>query len=157
VGWPTASCCTRCCSGTTWVSAQVSNETLLGLQANVFWDGVFHLVVTALVVVGVLMLWRAWERPQHSTGNTSVLLGLVLLGWGAFHAVDQVVFHEILNLHDTSDDAANPGLYNWGFFAVGLLLAGAGWVLWRRKGRLGAAQLDTRRSRSSRDDARRRR
>jgi uncharacterized membrane protein len=75
------------------------------------------------------------------------------MGWGAFHAVDQVVFHEILNLHDIRDDAANPGLYNWRFFAVGLLLAGAWWVLWRRKGRLGAAQLNTRRSRSSRDDA----
>lgn len=35
------------------VSTQVSNETLGGLQANLFWDGVFHLSTTVLLVAGV--------------------------------------------------------------------------------------------------------
>ena len=123
------------------VSTQVTNETLGGLQTNLFWDGVFHLSTTVLVVIGVLLLWRACEGRDHVTGNLSARVGLVLVGWGAFHVVDQMLFHELLNLHNIREDAASVALYNWGFFAVGLVLAAVGWVLWKAKGTLGASSL----------------
>ena len=118
------------------VSAQVANETLGGLRTNVFWDGVFHLSVTALLIVGVALLWSAWTQNRHATGNGSALIGLTLIGWGAFHVVDQLLFHEALNLHDIRQDTAYTALYNWGYFALGLVLTALGWALWRTRGRV---------------------
>ena len=118
------------------VSEQVTNETLDGLRRNVFWDGVFHLSVTALLVIGVALLWSAWANTRHATGNGSALTGLVLIGWGAFHAVDQLLFHVALNLHDIRQDTANTALYNWGYFGLGLVIAALGWTLWRMRGRV---------------------
>lgn len=123
------------------VSDQVTNETLTGLRTNLFWDGVFHLSATALLVIGLLLLWRAWESRDHATGNLSAFVGLTLVGWGMFHVVDQLVFHELLNLHNIRQDAVNVGLYNWGFFAMGLVIAALGWALWKSKGALGVSSL----------------
>lgn len=117
-------------------SSQVSNQTLDGLRTNLFWDGVFHFATAVVLLVGLLLLQRAWDSPAHATGNVSALAGLTLVGWGAFHVVDQLLFHELLGLHDIREDAASTALYNWGFFGVGLVLAAAGWTLWRTRGRL---------------------
>lgn len=113
------------------VSRRVANDTLAGLQANVFWDGVFHLSTTVLLVTGIVILWRAAADPGRTIGGVRSLAGVALIGWGAFHAVDQLVFHELLHLHDIRDAAAKPGIYNWGFFVIGLVLAGAGAALAR--------------------------
>jgi hypothetical protein len=43
----------------------------------------------------------------------------------------------VLNLHDIREDTADTALYNWGFFAVGLVLMALGWSLWRARGRVG--------------------
>lgn len=114
------------------VSRRIGNDTLAGLRTNVFWDGVFHLSATALLVTGVLLLWRAAAGPARPAGAVRAIAGLALIGWGAFHMVDHVLFHVLLRLHDIRDDAANPGIYNWGFFVLGLVLAGAGAALARR-------------------------
>lgn len=119
------------------VSDRVTNQTLAGLQANVFWDGVFHLTTTVLLVVGVLLLGPAWHSREHAPGNFSALAGLTLIGWGAFHVVDQLVFHELLDLHNIREGVTNSALYNWGFFAIGLVLAASGAAFWRSRGAVG--------------------
>lgn len=119
------------------VTARVPADSLEGLQTNLFWDGVFHLSTTIVLVVAVLLLWRGWERKGRATGNLAALAGLALIGWGGFHVVDQLVFHELLDLHHIRQDAANAALYNWGYFAVGLVLAAMGWWLLHTKGRIG--------------------
>jgi uncharacterized membrane protein len=113
-------------------SARVPTDTLAGLETNVFWDGVFHLSTTVVLLVGFVLLWRSRTAADRRTGSNTALLGLLLVGWGAFHAVDQLVFHELLGLHDIRQDATNPALYNWGFFAAGVVLAVVGAALYRR-------------------------
>ncbi|GGI08655.1 DUF2243 domain-containing protein [Egicoccus halophilus] len=119
------------------VSSRVPRESQAALEQNLFWDGVFHLATTIVLVVGVLLLHRGWERQDRATGNLAALAGLSLLGWGAFHAVDQLVFHLLLDVHDIRQGVANPGVYNWGFFAIGGVLAAAGCLLLRTRGRIG--------------------
>lgn len=111
------------------VSDVEPRTTVQGLERNVCWDGAFHAVAAALAALGVGLTWRGGpvQRPLRS------VLGLVLVGWGAFHVVDQVLFHLLLGLHDIRDAAEHPGLYNWGFFAAGLGLAAVGAVLERRR------------------------
>jgi uncharacterized membrane protein len=122
------------------VTSRVPRDSQAALETNLFWDGVFHLSTTIVLVVGVVLLWRGWERQDRATGNLAALAGLTLLGWGAFHGVDQLVFHELLGLHDIREGVENPGLYNWGFFAIGLVLAGLGWWILRTWGRIGPAR-----------------
>lgn len=119
------------------VSAWVPRDSQGALETNLFWDGVFHLSTTVVLVVGVVLLWRGWERRGRSTGNLSALGGLTLIGWGAFHVVDQLVFHELLNVHNIREDVDNTALYNWGFLVIGLVLAAIGWWWLRAKGRIG--------------------
>jgi hypothetical protein len=53
--------------------------------------------------------------PSSTTGgNLAALGGLTLFGWGAFHVVDQLGFHEALNVHNIREGVANTGLHNRG-------------------------------------------
>lgn len=115
------------------VSRVETNETLDGLRTNLFWDGVFHASTAVLVAVGLAVLWVAGAAQGRVAEPVRTLVGWVLVGWGAFHVVDQLLFHLVLGLHDIREDVANPGLYNWGFFAVGLVLAAVGVLLLRSR------------------------
>jgi uncharacterized membrane protein len=64
------------------VSVRVPRDSQAALETNLFWDGVFHLSTTILLVVGVVLLWLGWERRDRDTGNLAALAGLALLGWG---------------------------------------------------------------------------
>jgi uncharacterized membrane protein len=121
------------------VSTPIPPESLAALETNVFWDGLFHLSTTVLLVIGVVLLWRGWELRGRTTGNLSALAGLALIGWGSFHVVDHLVFHLLLELHDIRDAAVNVALYNWGFFTIGVALAALGWLLFRKRGRIGVS------------------
>lgn len=107
------------------------NHTLEGLQRNLFWDGVFHATTAALTAFGLLLLWH----PRGTTGPLvrpmRSLIGLVLLGWGAFHVVDELAFHLLLGVHNIREGVDEPGLYNWSFFAIGIVIAAVGWLLLR--------------------------
>ena len=41
------------------IRERIPSDDVAGVQANVLWDGVFHLAVTAVVVAGVAMVWRS--------------------------------------------------------------------------------------------------
>jgi uncharacterized membrane protein len=118
------------------ISEQLPRDSQAALEQNLFWDGVFHLSTTLILVLGFLLIWHGWERQERVTGNLAALGGLTLIGWGGFHVVDQLVFHELLNLHNIHEDAQNVALYNWGFLAIGLVLAAGGWLLLRTRGRV---------------------
>ncbi|MCU1692763.1 MAG: hypothetical protein JWM64_1854 [Frankiales bacterium] len=88
-------------------------------------DGLFHAAAWA-VVVGALV-W-AWRRPSLRSGREVV--GAVLVGWGAFHVVDQLLFHLLLQAHHIRP-GAHTQLYDWGYTALGVLMALAGSTLVR--------------------------
>jgi uncharacterized membrane protein len=108
------------------ISDVETNETLEGLRRNLFWDGAFHATTAVLTVVGLVVLWHARDAVTRLTRPTPTVVGFLLVGWGAFHVVDQLVFHLLLDLHDIRDGVEHPGVYNWSFFAIGLALAGVG-------------------------------
>ena len=101
-------------------SSRTSDETLAGLEDNTLADGIFHMASLAVLVAGlVLLVGRRLEaRP---------LLGLALVGWGLFNVVDQLVFHLALEAHHIREGVSNYEVYDWGFFALGLALAAAGY------------------------------
>ena len=106
-------------------SARTTDTTVAGLEENTLADGIFHLSSLAVLLVGLTMLvgFRIDARS---------LVGLGLVGWGAFNVVDQLVFHLALGAHHIREGVGNEEVYDWAFFALGLLLVAVGAVVARR-------------------------
>jgi uncharacterized membrane protein len=105
------------------LSSRRSTSTVDGLEENTLADGIFHVTFLAVVLVGIAMLRgrRVETRP---------LIGLGLVGWGAFNVVDQIVFHLALDAHHIRM-VENYQFYDWSFFALGVALIAAGFAVAR--------------------------
>ncbi len=90
------------------VSDDVSITSLSGLETNTLADGLFHVFAWAMCAAGIWMLWQAGRRGEMPPRN--VLLGAMLVGWGAFSLTDGVVLHLVAGLHH---------LYERGDFELG--------------------------------------
>ena len=105
-------------------------RTVPGLEVNTFWDGVFHASAWIITLIGAILLWRS--RGTRVELPARAFSGLLLIGWGAFHVVDQIVFHLILGAHHIRQ-VEHYQLYDWTFFAIGIAFAVAGWWLIRSR------------------------
>ena len=110
------------------VSARIPVDDLDGLQANTLWDGVFHLASWLVVLVG--LLWTARSRAELGSLPARGLAGPLLVGWGVFQVVDQLVFHLLLEAHHIRP-GEHEQLYDWGYTAMGVALVVAGLLLSR--------------------------
>ena len=108
-----------------WRTAQ----TLAGLRLNTLADGIFHLATYSFTILGIILLWRVGLRAGVPLSRQH-LLGAVLVGFGSFHIFDEIVDHRLLALHHIKP-GPNELAWDFGFFAVGLLLALVGIILWR--------------------------
>ena len=108
------------------VSSKTTDETVAGLEDNTLADGIFHVVFLVVLLAGAaLIVGRRLERRPF--------LGLLLVGWGLFHVADQLLFHLALGAHHIREDAEHYQLYDWGFFAIGLILIAAGALIYRSR------------------------
>lgn len=114
------------------VSERIPPAPRQALERNLFWDGVFHLAVTVVLLVGLVLLWHG---TRHGRRPGAAVVGLVVLGWGGFQLVDQVVFHVLLELHHIRQDVADPRPYDLGYTAIGAALVVLGSGLVRRSRR----------------------
>jgi uncharacterized membrane protein len=118
------------------VSSKVPTDTLAGLQANTFADGLFHQAMWLVTLVGVFLLYAQLVGPNRPGMRT--LIGGMLIGFGVFNVIDEIVFHVLLELHHI-----RPGpdylLYDLGYTAIGVVMIGIGWWLVRREAQGAAA------------------
>jgi uncharacterized membrane protein len=110
------------------VAEYESTANVSGLEENTLWDGVFHSAAWVVTLVGVILLWRGRGVSGRLPGRA--LVGLLLIGWGAFHAVDQFVFHLALGAHHIRQ-VENYQVYDWSFFGIGVVFVLTGWALLR--------------------------
>lgn len=111
-------------------SAVVSPHTLDGMRQNMVWDGEFHLAAWVLTLIGIVMLWK--DRSA-SAPTLRVLIGQLILGWGAFNLIEGAIDHHLLGIHHVRDMPVHVPLYDWlflgiagvGFILVGVALSGA--------------------------------
>ena len=112
-------------------SRRTSDRTVEGLEENTFADGVFHLAVLGVLVLGLALLVGTRVEARS-------LVGLGLVGWGAFHVVDQLVFHLALGAHHIRMHVDDPAVYDWTFTGIGLVLAAVGWAVARGRSSVSA-------------------
>jgi uncharacterized membrane protein len=103
-------------------------DTVAGLEANTLADGFFHLATWVLLVAGVLLTVRAWQRGELAP-PWRLQLGLLLAGWGVFNVVEGTIDHLLLGIHHVRDDLGGPLGWDLGFLAFGVLLVAAGAAL----------------------------
>lgn len=82
------------------------------LPFQVMADGLFHLLMYVLAVVGTMMLLGA---PRASKGG---IFRYVLIGFGVWHVLDAFVSHWLLGLHRIKMDSANPLIWDLAWFVV---------------------------------------
>jgi uncharacterized membrane protein len=92
-------------------------------------DGLFHLLSTAVLVIGVI---RLVERRRASSDPARLALAGILLGAGGFNLYDATIQHKLLRLHQVRADAPNNLPYDLTFLAIATTLALAGALLLRR-------------------------
>ena len=103
------------------------------LRLQVLWDGVFHLLMYVVALAGLVGLWRAQRRSQLRWGRP--LAGALLVGFGAWHAVDAVLSHWLLGIHRIRIDSAVPLLWDLAWLGVfGIAPLAVGWRWLRRQG-----------------------
>ena len=104
------------------LSDRIPAGSLVGLRANIYYDGVFSLAMVGVMAVGAALVWRALNRSSESHSAVRAVGGL-LVGAGLFNVFDGIVDHYVLNIHDAvhGTQAFNP---HW--VGASLLILGVG-------------------------------
>jgi uncharacterized membrane protein len=113
-------------------SAGFPPDSVRNLEINTLWDGIFHASTYVFVALGLALLWRQ-ARTTHVWWSGKLLLGTMLLGFGAFNVVEGIVDHHLLGIHHVNETVPREQWIWWdaGFIAWGAAMLLAGWWLWR--------------------------
>jgi uncharacterized membrane protein len=121
------------------LSERYPTDTLANLELNTLADGLFHLSMWFVTVLGVAILLAAARRSRPPA--VRVVVGASLLGWGAFQLVEAVVDHQLLGLHHVhpgTDELA----WDVADLVFGVVLLAAGLFLVRQRRHSGASPAD---------------
>ena len=102
-------------------SAGYPADSVRNLRINTLWDGVFHSATYLFVGAGLIVLWRAAHR-RHIRWSTRLLVGTVLVGFGAFNVVEGLVDHQLLGLHHVNETVPRD---QWIWWDLAFLVWGA--------------------------------
>ena len=113
-------------------SAGYGADSVHNLEVNTLWDGIFHASTYAFVVAGLVVLWRHAHR-QHLWWSTRLLVGTMLIGFGAFNVIEGLVNHHLLGIHHVNETVPRDLWLYWdlGFLLWGALMWAGGWWLKR--------------------------
>jgi uncharacterized membrane protein len=109
------------------LSAQVTRSTVAGLEINMFWDGLFHVLTWTMTALGLALLWKAVQSRDVPL-STKTLVGSMALGWGLFNLVEGIIDHHLLHIHHVTE-TDNHLIWDVAFLASGLLLIGIGMTM----------------------------
>jgi uncharacterized membrane protein len=106
------------------LSALYPPTSVLNIEHNMVWDGLFHVFAWCTTMLGVVLLWRAGATPDVVwCGRT--LFGAGLCGWGLFNVVEGTIDHFLLQVHHVVE-SQGLSVWDWLFLASGILLIALG-------------------------------
>ncbi|WP_142848492.1 DUF2243 domain-containing protein [Telmatospirillum sp. J64-1] len=118
----------------------LEGATFRDLRIQVMADGLFHLGMYVVAVLGLFLLWRGRQDAVRPKGDR-LLLANVLLGFGLWHILDIILFHWLLGFHRVRMDTSSPLMWDLVWFTLfGIAFLIAGWLLRPRHPGSGAPQ-----------------
>ncbi len=107
-------------------------NSIENLELNTFWDGIFHSSTYLFVVAGLFILWRHAHR-RHLYWSNKLLIGTMLIGFGAFNVVEGLIDHQLVGFHHVNELVPIDQRIYWdiGFLAWGAAMLIGGWILKR--------------------------
>jgi len=102
------------------------------LKLNTLWDGIFHSATYLFVLAGLVILWRQAHRG-HLYWSNRLLVGTVLMGFGAFNVVEGLVDHHLLGIPHVNEQVDIESRVHWdvAFLVWGAAMLVIGWMLKR--------------------------
>lgn len=99
------------------LSAKRPKDSIVNMEVNMFWDGLFHSFTWVMTALGIWMLWRAvTRRDVPMSGKT--LFGAMVFGWGLFNLVEGFIDHHVLHIHHVVE-RLGVSVWDWLFVGVG--------------------------------------
>jgi uncharacterized membrane protein len=114
------------------LSAKLPPTTVVNIEINMVWDGLFHAFTWITTAIGIAMLWSAVRRRDVAL-QTMTFLGSLILGWGVFNLVEGVIDHHILQIHHVYE-LGNHLIWDLVFLGSGLFFVIIGWMMIARSG-----------------------
>lgn len=114
------------------LSGWAPGQTVGDLRFQVVADGFFHVAHYGFALLGLWLLWTV----RGAEGGDRRLTAMALLGFGAWHIVDAVLVHWVLQMHRIRMDTDMPLLWDIAWLVpFGLVPAAVGaWLLGREAG-----------------------
>ena len=111
------------------LSAKYPPTTLVNVEINMVWDGLFHALTWTMTALGLALLWRAGQRTDVPW-STRTFLGSMVLGWGLFNLVEGIIDHHLLNIHHVVE-RLGVSIWDFAFLGSGVVFIVGGWMLIR--------------------------
>jgi uncharacterized membrane protein len=95
------------------LSAKRPKDSIVNMEINMFWDGLFHAFTWMMTALGLWLLWKAVRRRDvRLSGRT--LFGAMVFGWGLFNLVEGIIDHHVLNIHHVVE-RLGVSIWDWLF------------------------------------------
>ncbi|MGV3771743.1 MAG: DUF2243 domain-containing protein [Verrucomicrobiales bacterium] len=107
------------------LTGKLPKNTVVNMEINMFWDGLFHAFTWTMTLIGLILLWRAVTKSRVLL-STKCYVGSMLLGFGLFNFVEGLIDHHILGVHHVVE-RLGVSIYDYLFLASGIILVIAGW------------------------------
>ena len=119
------------------LSAKRPPTSVVNLEVNMVWDGLFHAFTWLMTALGLVLLFRAGRRADVPWSGR-LLLGAMIAGWGLFNLVEGVIDHHVLHLHHVVE-RLGLSVWDWLFLASGVVFMLIGWLMIRSGSRQATA------------------
>jgi uncharacterized membrane protein len=112
------------------LSNQYFPDSVVNLEINMFWDGIFHAFTWIVTALGIALLWNAARRPDVPWAKKT-FFGSLILGWGVFNLTEGIINHQLLAIHHVVERATGLAQVFWDlvFLASGVLFITIGLTL----------------------------
>lgn len=109
------------------LSGKYPPTTLVNLEINMFWDGLFHTLCWMLTALGLALLWRAGQRSDVPW-STRTFVGSLFLGFALFNLIEGVLDHHLLKIHNVVQ-RLGESMWDYAFLAASVVLVLLGWLI----------------------------
>jgi len=110
------------------IEAHCVVKTIETMKQQTFYDGLFHLVMWILMLIGLGMLTAQLRSRIFESRR---FWGSVLFGAGVFNVIEGIIDHHILQIHHVRFGPNQP-TWDISFLVLGAILAMIGWSLAKR-------------------------